>query len=90
MKKYDKNVLETYEIGDLVLLDRRGYWPGGPYQKTKDIYLGPFKVVKRLIRMLTFLTSTTLIPKEEPIMSNSSRNTFLQISISSNHLKPNN
>lgn len=48
MKKYDKNVLETYEIGDLVLLDRRGYWPGGPYQKTKDIYLGPFKVVKKV------------------------------------------
>lgn len=46
MMKYDKNVLETYQPGDFVLLDRRGYWSGGPFQKTRDVYLGPFKVVK--------------------------------------------
>lgn len=38
--------LETFTVGDMVLLHRDAYFTGGRYLKIQPIFLGPFKIVK--------------------------------------------
>ena len=39
---------ETYEVGEYVLLNRGAYFTGGRYWKIQPLYVGPFKIVRKI------------------------------------------
>lgn len=38
----------TFEVGEYVLLNREAYYTGGKYWKIQPLYVGPFKIVKKI------------------------------------------
>ena len=39
---------EIYEVGEYVLLNRGAYFTGGRYWKIQPLYVGPFKIVRKI------------------------------------------